>query len=143
MAIVNRDLDVSQQREALPFTYQNTATGLTLQAVIVPYASTLNAVGLAPVGLSGTPAVDLRVWRFIVGTGVTTIAGGATTLTLTAVGTSGVNMMVLAASGSSFLNLLAKDIITLTTSGSNAALAQLGGEVVITAIQDIRSTLGV
>jgi hypothetical protein len=143
MAIVNRTLDASEQRRVLPFTYQATATGLTLQAVVVPFASNLQAVRVAAVGISGSPTLDLRVWRFIPGTGVTSIAGGATTLAVQAVGTSGVQAMVLAASGSTLLNLLPNDVITLTTGGANSAAAQLAGAVVIQAVQDIRTTFGI
>jgi hypothetical protein len=143
MAVVNRTFDASEQKRPLSFSYAAVATGLTLQSVLVPYASTLNAVRVAAVGISGTPTLDMRVWRFIVGTGVTTIAGGATTLTMQAVGTSGVQAMVLAASGSTLLNLQAGDVITMTSGGANSAVAQLSGAVVIQALQDIRTTFGV
>lgn len=143
MAITNRSLDPSEQIRSLPFSYGLVATGSTLQACVVPFASTLRAVRVAAVGLSGAPTIDMRVWRFIPGAGATAIAGGATTLAAQAVGTSGVQAMVLAAQGSTLLNLVAGDVITLTSGGANAAAAQLSGAVVIQAVQDIRTTFGV
>jgi len=143
MAITNRALDPSEQRQVFESSYGLVATGATLQACLVPYASTLAAVRVAAVGISGSPTLDLRVWRFIVGTGVTAIAGGATTLAMQAVGTSGLQSMVIAASGSSFLNLAANDVITLTSGGANSAVAQLGTAVVVQALQDIKTSFGV
>lgn len=143
MAINNRTLDPSIQRNVFQCDFGLVATGLTLQACVVPYASTLDAVRVAAIGLSGAPTYDLRVWRFIAGTGVTSIAGSATTLTSQAVGTSGVQSMVLAASGSSLLNLLPNDVITLTSGGANTAAVQLTVAMVIKSTQDIRTSFGV
>ena len=142
MAINNRTLDASLQRQTFQAAYGVVGTGVTLSACVVPYASTLDAVRVTANGLSGSPTIDLRVWRFIVGTGVTTIAGGATTLTAQALGTSGIQSMVLASSGNSLLNLLANDVITLTTGGANTA-ASYTVSVVIKNTQDIRTSFGV
>ncbi len=139
MAIVNRTLDVSQQQSESQSSYQAVATGATLLVAAIPYPSTLKQVKVACQGVSGSPTYDLRVWRFIVGTGVTTIAGGATTLTGQAMGTSGVQSMVLAAAGSSFLNLQANDILTLTSGTASTAVTGLDVAVVIQATQDIVS----
>lgn len=139
MAIVNRTLDASQQQSEYVATYPLTATGVTLQLAAIPYPSTLKNVVVSAIGLSGAPTFDLRVQRFIVGTGVTSIAGGATTLTATAWGTSGVQSMVLAASGSSLLSLQAKDVLAVAVGGSNTAAANIALGVVIQATQDILS----
>lgn len=139
MAIVNRTLDPSQQQSELMSSYQLTVTGATLQVAAIPYPAVLKAVKVAAIGLSGAPTLDLRIQRFIVGTGVTSIAGGATTLTETAWGTSGVQSMVLAASGSSLLNLQANDVIALATGVANTASSQSVVAVVIQATQDILS----
>ena len=143
MAVTNRTLDASEQRKTIEASYLLTATGVTVLAAQIPYASTLEAVKVAAQGLSGSPTYDLRVWRFIVGTGVTTIAGGATTLTGVAMGTSGAQSMVLAASGNTLLNLLANDVITLTSGGANTAVTALNVAVVIKAVQDIKTSFGV
>lgn len=139
MAIVNRTLDASQQQGEVLASFQAVVTGATLHVAMVPYPSTLKQIKVSGFGLSGAPVYDLRVLRFIVGTGVTTIAGGATSLTITAVGTSGIQAMVLAAAGSSFLNLQANDVLTLTSSGSNTAVTGLSVAVVLQATQDIVS----
>ncbi len=139
MAIVNRTLDPSQQQSEILSSYLAVATGITMLVAMVPYPATLKQIKVAAQGLSGTPTYDLRVFRFIVGTGVTTIAGGATTLTPLTMGTSGIASMVLAAAGSSFLNLQAGDVLTLTSAGSNAAVTALSVDVIIQATQDIVS----
>ena len=143
MAITNRALDASEQRKLIEFGIGAVATGATLLVAQIPYASTLEAVKVSAQGLSGSPTYDLRVWRFIVGTGVTTIAGGATTLTGVAMGTSGAQSMVLAASGSTLLNLLPNDVITLTSGTANTAVTGLNVAVVIKAVQDIKISFGV
>lgn len=143
MAIVNRDLDASEQRRSLTQNYGAVATGATVHVAFVPTAGTLEAVKVAVAGLSGSPTYDLRVLRFIAGAGVTSIAGAATTLTGVAVGTSGVQSMVLAASGSSFLNLMAGDVLTLTAGAANTNVLQLSCGVVVKAIQDIKTQFGV
>lgn len=143
MAIVNRSLDTSEQNHVFSAAFGAVATGLTLNAVIVPFASTLEAVRVAATGISGAPTGLVKVLRFIVGTGSTTLTGGATTLTLTAVGTSGVQSVVLASSGSTFLSLVAGDVIQYTSAGSNAAADSINVSVVLQAIQDIRSSFGV
>lgn len=142
MAINNRTLDPSLQRQVFQCNLGLVGTGVTVSACVIPYASTLDAVRVVANGLSGSPTIDLRVWRFIVGTGVTSIAGGATTLTAVALGTSGIQSMVLASSGSSLLNLLANDVITLTTGGANTA-ASYAVAVVVKNTQDIRTSFGV
>lgn len=139
MGVVNRTLDVSLQQNDLQASYGAVVTGATLQLCMIPAPCTLKQVKVAAAGLSGAPTYDLRVLRFIVGTGVTTIAGGATTLTATAVGTSGIQSMSLAAAGSSFLNLIAGDVLTLTSGGANTAVVDLSVAVVLQNTQDIVS----
>lgn len=143
MGITNRAKDVSEQRDSIQGEFLAVATGITLLVAQIPYNSTLDAVKVSAQGLSGAPTYDLRVWRFIVGTGVTTIAGGATTVTPSTMGTSGPTSMVLAATGSTLLQLLANDVITLTSGVANAAVTALAVSVVIKAVQDIKTTFGV
>ncbi len=139
MAIVNRSLDPSQQQAVIENSFQAVATGATLLVAAIPFPATLKQIKVACQGVSGSPTYDLRVWRFIVGTGVTTIAGGATTLTGQAMGTSGIQAVVLAAAGSSFLNLQAGDVLTLTSGTASTAVTGLAVDVVIQATQDIVS----
>ena len=142
MAIMNRDLDVTQQMDTIQASFGVVATGATVVAAMVPSQSTLQAVKVSAFGLSGSPTYDLRILRFIVGAGVTSIAGGATTLTPLTFGTSGMASMVLASAGSTLLNLLPNDLITLTSGGSNAA-ATVAVAVVVQNIQDLKQSFGV
>lgn len=148
MAIVNRTLDVSEKRKTYSSSFYAGAAGIlagaTLHLLVVPSNGKLAAIQVACTGLSGAPALDFAVQRFIVGTGVTTIAGGATALTLPNWGTSGTIAVVLAASGSSFLNLLANDVLVAHTSGTtDDACKQLQLSIVIEATQDIKLSLGI
>lgn len=143
MAIINRDLDVSEQLRVLENSYQGVATGATLLVACAPYPAELRAVRLAAIGLSGSPTYAFGIARFIVGSGYTFITGGMTTLTATAYGTSGIQSGVLASQGSSLLQLLANDQLVLVSGASNAAAAQLQVSFVLQALQDIRSSFGV
>lgn len=143
MGVTNRSLDASEQRKVLGAAYGAVATGATLHACIVPFNSTLEGIRVAAEGLSGAPTYAMRIQRFIAGAGITAIAGGATTLTATAFGTSGLQSMVLAAAGSTLLNLLAGDIITLTSGGANTAATNLSVSVVVKATQDIKTQFGI
>jgi hypothetical protein len=142
MAICNRDLDPSEQKHVLAANYGAVATTLVLPVGVVPYPSTIVSARVAATGISGAPTGALKINRFIVGSGSTVYLGGFTTLTLQAVGTSGVQSVVIAAAGSTALNLLAGDEITYTSAGANAAVSGLAVSVVIQATQDIRSYYG-
>lgn len=147
MGVVNRTLDSSEQNKAFSqvLTWgvsQIIPVSSTLLVGIVPFNSTLKAAALAIMGASGAPTYGLNVQRFIVGTGNTVITGGATTLTAGVIGTSGVINFVLAASGSSILNLLTNDVLYLTTGGANTAATQVVISWVLQATQDIKSQLG-
>lgn len=139
MAIVNRDYDASEQRKTLQCEFGVTGTGVTLLCAQVPVASELQAIRVAAVGLSGAPTVAFTIGRFIAGTGFTSLTGGATTLTLTAFGTSGLQTMAVTASGSSLVALTAGDVLQLTTAGANAAAAALSVAFVVKELVDIKN----
>lgn len=139
MAIVNRDLDASEQRKTLQCEFGLTGTGLTLLCVQVPVASELQAIRVAGIGLSGSPTVAFTIGRFIAGTGFTSITGGATTVTITAFGTSGLQTMAVAASGSSLVALQAGDILQMTTGGANTAASSYSFAFVIKELVDIKN----
>jgi len=150
MAVVNRTLDVSEQRKTLSLTVNGSSgivipTGSTFLLGIVPYPSTLDAGQLVCFGQSGAPTVALHVQRFIAGTGFTTyvIATGTSNL-VPAYGTSGVGIsgMILPASGSTLLNLLANDVLGITFAGANSAAIFLSAHVVLKPIQDIKVHFG-
>lgn len=153
MAVVNRTLDASEQRKVFAVVNAATATGVTLNLGLVPYPSTLVEAQVAAWGLSGAPSYQLSVNRFISGTGFTTIVLATGTSNLPAeFGTSGpgafgaslfgASGMVLAASGSTLLNLLANDLLMVTSGGSNSAVKGLAIDVVIQPIQDIKVHFG-
>ena len=139
MAIVNRELDASEQRKTVQADFALTATGVTLLCAQIPVASELQAVRVAAVGISGSPTVAFTIGRFIAGTGFTSITGGATTLTLTAFGTSGLQTMAVNASGSSLTALTAGDVLQLTTGGANAAATSLSVSFVVKELVDIKN----
>ena len=137
MAIANRELDASEQKEVVNCNVGLAATALTYPLYLVPRPMTLVAGSIAAFGLSGSPAYLLKVARNSAA-GATVISSGATLTTPLTIGTSGPMAIVLAAAGSSFLTLATGDLITLTTSVSNtAAFVQVG--LVLQSIQDIKS----
>jgi hypothetical protein len=146
MALINREKDASEQREVILFEQAPVATGTTLVAWTAPYPCTVQQVIVSCLGFSGAPTLTFNTARFIVGTGATTLTGVAGVLTPTAFGTSGAlssSMGVsLQAAGSSLLNLQTQDVLTITSGGSNAAIASLSVEFVIKKTQDILQVWG-
>lgn len=142
MAIVNRDLDSSEQKRTFSVDLGAVATGLTLPIAIIPYPAAIVNARVAAVGVSGTPTALLFVQRFITGSGATGYLGGMTTLTMQAVGTSGIQSVVTAASGSTALNLQAGDVIMLNSGGANSAVAAAAVSITVQATQDIRTSFG-
>lgn len=146
MAVVNRSLDGSQQKEVMKLVFGALATGVTAQIGIVPNPCTVTAAQIAAFGVSTTPSYELGVQRFIVGAGLTYIILGKGSSNALAYdfGVSGVvsTGMKLEAAGSTLLNLLANDVLCLTTGGSNAAAKSLALGVVLQPVQDIKQWFG-
>lgn len=150
MAIINRTLDATEQRKTMTLNVNGSSgivliTGSTYIAGIVPWPCTLDAGQLVAFGVSGAPTVALHVQRFIPGTGFTTyvIATGTSNL-VPAFGTSGVGIsaMILPASGSTLLNLLANDVLGITFAGANSAAIFLSVSLVLKPIQDSKVNFG-
>lgn len=143
MGITNRTLDVSEEQKQFFVSRLAVATGSTFGSTLliatIPYPSVLKQVKIACQGLSASPIFDLSIERFIVGTGATSLIGGATSLTGVAMGTSGVQSMVLASAGSALLNLMAGDVIVINPSGADTAVTGLTVDCIIQATQDIKS----
>lgn len=137
MAIANRELDSSEQKVVIQAPLALVATGKEIPVYTVPRPMTLVSAYAAAIGLSGSPTGVLKVNRNTSG-GATLIAGGMTTLTLQAAGTSGPQACVLAASGSSFLSLAKGDVVSWTSGGANTA-AYVQVALVVQATQDIKS----
>jgi hypothetical protein len=138
MGIVNASKDSSEQQRDLHTLIKDTATGKDYVLFRAPHALRIMGASAIAVGLSGAPTATLKLQRFVVGAGLTTIAiSGA--LTTTAIGTSGPQGFSMPASGSSLLDLAKGDVLVCTTGGSNAGLEQLNVGVVVKALQDIKS----
>lgn len=159
MAIVNRTLDPTEQRKNFSWSATGAGasapltSGMTSIVCVVPWPSTLVEGQIAAVGVSGAPTYQLAVNRFIAAAGFTTwIVATGTSNTPANFGTSGAGAfgtsmfgssgIVLAASGSSLLNLQANDVITVTTGGSGAAANALSIGLVLQPIQDIKKSFG-
>ncbi len=142
MAFTNRSKDVSEQKQIYQSHYQAQVgldgTTLPLFVCSVPFPSILKGVEVAAKGVSNAVTLDLFINRFT--TAGITYGGGATTLTLQNVGVSGIQAMVLAASGSSLLSLQKGDVIQVLATGTSGAVSALSLGAVLQAVQDIKSS---
>lgn len=142
MAIVNRDLDPTQQR--IIFDAQPGLVGVSalIHMGLVPCAAQLLVVATGAYGLSGAPTVGVQIQRFVVGAGLTTMAlNGSSLITITAYSTSGMQKQILP-TGSSLLLLQQGDVMQLVTSTANTAATYVV-DLVVQVIQDVQSTYGV
>ncbi len=158
MSIYNRSKDVSEQRERFNCSFGGIgtgfssviATGVTLPAFVVPYPCTIDCAQLGAIGVSTSPQFILAVNRFIAGTGFTTwvLTTGASNIPAS-YGTSGAGvfgssafgssgMLLTNAAGSTLNNLMANDLLTITTAGSNSAVNAFSLSVVLKPIQDVK-----
>lgn len=143
MAIVNRTLDASEQKKVLSVKQNTVVNGTTMIIGIVPYPANVVGGQIAAFGLSGAPTVAVAVQRFIVGTGFTTfvIATGTSNLPKE-IGTSGVGNsgIVMAAQGSTLLQLQANDLlIAVQAGGTGAATNGTAVDILIQPIVDIKT----
>ena len=138
MGIINRTMDASEQKELVTKTITSTTTGKDYVLYRAPRSVILSDAKAVVVGMSGAPTSTLKLQRFVVGAGLTTISvSGA--LTHTAIGTSGVQTFSLPAAGSSLLAMQAGDFLVCTSGASNAAVEQLMVDLVVYAVQDIKT----
>jgi hypothetical protein len=153
MGILNRTLDTTEQRKVFEANYSAVATGVTLNLGIVPFAGTIEEAQIAAWGLSGAPTYAFAINRFITGTGFTTIIFGVGTSNLTAeFGTSGAGAfgastfgssgVLMASYGSTLLNVLPNDLLTVTTGAANTASKFLSLGIVLKPIQDVKTHFG-
>lgn len=148
MAIVGRDLDVSERKELL--TWNSRIAGQSaivaaggvigistlVNAIMVPFPCTIQGGAVFSLGNSGSPQVTVNCLRFAAGS--TTFAIGISAMVLTVFGTSGVQgLSGLPASGSTLLNLQTNDIVQLVTSAANTAIGELMIQLVVKKTQDI------
>lgn len=142
MAIVNRDLDVSQQKDVVQHVaYAQSSNGSTLQVALIAFPCVLQSVSAAAYGLSGAHQLTVKAERHA--GGQTYITMGISNLVLGAYGTSGaIGYSGLAAEGSTLLNLQAGDVLFVEGAAANTAAAKMVLEVVLKKTQDIVSHNG-
>lgn len=141
MAIINRDLDVSQTKDVVHAPLGAVATGVTRFLCVVPYPCTLQSVRAAAAGVSNAMQVAFEVIR---GAGSSGIPMGISNMVLQNRSTSGViGFSGLAAVGSSLLSLVAGDVIQAVSSVANGNATDLTLELVLKKTQDIVSHNGV
>lgn len=144
MAIVNRDLDSSQQVVNLNYSspvgfVAGGPVGLTQAIAVVPAPMQLVGAGVAAMGLSGAMNLSLWINRFVVGTGFTSINVGAS-LVAQAYGTSGGQTFNVGAGVT--WSLQAGDVVTLCGAGANTAIQSCNVTLALKALQDIKSSFG-
>lgn len=139
MAIANRDLIASQQRETFCPILGAVATGGTALALIVPFPAVFTVGAVAAFGVSNTPVLNLDVTRYLTA-GVTTITGVISPATV--VGAT-IALGFTAASGASLVNLQTGDILVARVSGTNANITGGALFLVLTALQDIKTHFNV
>ena len=138
MAVENRDLGTTQQRDSYSFTLGAVGVGVTATVLVVPYPSTLAAATVFPYGVSGAPTATLDITRFNAA-GVTTITGVVSTLTLAG---ATVPTGFTVSSGASLVNLQTGDLLTYRGITANAAITTGNGMLVLQALQDIKTYFG-
>lgn len=144
MAINNSGFATSEKRRHLTFSNFNlaAANGETGVLQIVPFAGTLDSAQIAFFNISSNPSFMLTASRFIVGQGFTSWNIGST-FAIPAFGTSGVlaSGISLPASGSTLLQLMKNDVIGYAVGGSGSVVGGMCGDLVINAIQDVKTNL--
>jgi len=139
MAITNRALDPSEQKEALKVTTSNAVNGQDIVLGVIERPQTLSDVKASMLGVSGSPNVLLKVLRFVAGTGGSSFLVGST-FPVTTYATSGMLSVSLPASGSTLLNLQKGDVlIAVQGGGTGAASTVTAIEAVLVNIQDIKT----
>jgi len=141
MAIVNRDLDASQQKIVVEHQLGAVATGVTRFFFIAPFPCTLEQVRVAAAGVSN--AMQLAFEK-ITGAGSSGLPIGISNIVLQNRSVSGiVGFSGLAAVGSTLLNLNYGDVLQVVSSVSNGNATDLIVHAVLKKTQDIVSHDGV
>lgn len=143
MAIVNRDLDASEQKKSFAACVATpSTTGGTHPILVVPFQSEVKAIYCAARAISGAPSVEIESYSFIVGTGYTSNSVISTAKAVVASGTSGPVALVLGTAGSTQVRVNAGDLLVATVTGANSSYSDLAVTVVLQALQDIKSDFG-
>ena len=137
MAIVNRDLDVSEQRLIVAENFGAVATGATKFLFIAPFPCVLEQVRVSAAGVSNAMQV---AFEKITGAGSSGIPIGISNVVLQNRSVSGiVGFSGLAAAGSTLLGLQYGDVLQIVTSVSNGNATDLLIEAVVKKVQDVVS----
>lgn len=138
MAIVNRDLDPSQQKDVINFrSGAAVATGASVNVAVIPYPCVLQSLDAYATGVSNAMQVAVNVQRWTAA-GVTAIALGVSNLVLVNFASSGIlGFSGLAAPGSTLLALQTGDVLNLVTSVANGNALDLVIDFVVKKTQDI------
>lgn len=141
MAIVNRDLDASQQKDIIEVNLGAVATATTRFISLPPYACTIQTLVAAAAGVSNAMQV---AFEKITGAGSSGVPIGISNLVLQNRSTSGPQgFSGLAAVGSTLLNFARGDCLQVVTSVSNGNATDLLLQIVVKKTQDIVSYNGV
>lgn len=147
MAIENRDCGLGNQRDIYS---SNVGLGVSGAIVagstflinpIIPYPAQLEALQVAALGVSGSPAWTASILRFTA-TGLTTMPLGLSSLLVQSFGVSGAQGYSLFAVGSSQVQMLQGDLISIETSGSNSGVDNAIVTLVVQKLQDRVSAFG-
>ena len=139
MAIVNRDLDSTQQIDVMVGQASSVATGATYCMAVVPYPSRLISASLVAAGLSGSPNCSLWLQRMVPGVGITSICLGAS-LVAQVFGTSGAQEFTI--QGGVTYPLQEGDALLLATAAANTGANHVAVSLCVQALQDIKSYFG-
>lgn len=142
MAIVNRDLDSSEQCYVLQNTLGAVATGASTWVGAVKSTGQILAWQLSGKGLSGAPTYQLAIARWT-SAGITNIAMGSALTLAGAFGLSGGLIGATFSASGSLSAVQAGDVLVVNSGGANTAVTDLVVNVVVKATQDIKTSFGV
>ncbi len=139
MGIVNRTLDATEQKEAVVISQNNVVNTQDLVLKIIERPCVITDAKVAMFGLSGAPSVQLKVCRFVNGTGGSSyLIGGSFVVGTFA--TSGWLSYSLPATGSSLLVLQKGDVlIAQQGGGTGAGTTSTVVDIVLQNTQDIKT----
>lgn len=144
MAVINRDMDASEQRDVYDVSLGATPTGTTLAVVVLPYPATLQSIRTNAFGVSNAMQVTWHKLVYVSGSGSTFIPIGISNLVLVNHASIGVQgSSYLAASGSTLLSFSAGDCLAAVTSVANGNVLSLVVQAVFKKTQDIVQMNGV
>lgn len=138
MAIVNRDLDSSQQPVLVNKEIGAIATGVTSLIALIPNSCQVVAAGLKAYGLSGSPQYSLNLLR--------TFAAGPTLIGLGATVTASLGLSSVVQGFSITLGATvfaeAGDVLMLNSGGSNTAATGVSVTAVLKPLQEVKTYFG-